>query len=81
MAPNKKTSSKFGDVLHEGSSFLSFISLLLIVALFLRMESINRKPEMNEMQIASLIALRLDCHRQETTETKWKRQRVSRILL
>ena len=41
------------DVLHKGSSFLSFISLLMIVALFLRMESINRKTEMNELRIAS----------------------------
>ena len=54
MEPNKKTFSKFGDVLHKGSSFLSFISLLLIVALFLRMESINRKTEMNELRISKV---------------------------
>ena len=54
MEPNKKTSSKCGDVLHKGSSFLSFISLLLIVALFLRMESINRKTEMNELRISKV---------------------------
>ena len=54
MEPNKRTSSKCGDVLHKGSSFLSFISLLLIVALFLRMESINRKTEMYELRISKL---------------------------
>ena len=54
MEPNKKTSSKCEDVLHKGFSFLSFISLLLIAALFLRMESINRKTEMNEMRISKL---------------------------
>jgi len=54
MEPNKKTSSKCGDVLHKGSPFLSFISLLLIVTLFLRMESINRKTEMNELRISKL---------------------------
>ena len=53
MEPNKKT-SRCGNVLHEGSSFLSFISLLLIVALFLRMESINRKTEINEMRISNV---------------------------
>ena len=36
------------DVLLKSSSFLSFITLLLIVGLFLRMVSINRKTEMNE---------------------------------
>ena len=54
MEPNKKTSSKCGNVLHKGSSFLSFVSLLLIVALFLRMESINRKSEMNELRISKV---------------------------
>ena len=54
MEPNKKTSSKCGDVLPRGSSFLSFVSLLLIVALFLRMESINRKTEMNELRISDM---------------------------
>ena len=57
MEPNKKNSSKCGDVLQKGSSFLSFISLLLIVALFLRMESINRKTEMNEMRISKVESL------------------------
>ena len=54
MEPKKKTSSKCGDVLHKGSSFLSFVSLLLIVALFLRMESINRKTETNELRISNM---------------------------
>jgi len=54
MEPNKKTSLKCGDVLLKGSSFLSFISLLLIVALFLRMESINRKTGANELRISKV---------------------------
>ena len=54
MDINKKYSSKCGDVLHKGSSVLSFISMLLIVALFLKMESINRKTEMNEMRISKV---------------------------
>ena len=54
MEPKKKTSSKCGDVLHKGSAFLSFISLLLTVALFLRMESINRKTDMNELRISKV---------------------------
>ena len=54
MDPNKKTSTKCGDVLHKGSSFLSFVSLLLIIALFLRIESINRKTEMNELRISKV---------------------------
>ena len=54
MEPNKKTSSKCGDVLHKGSSFLSFISFLLIVALFLRMESINRKTGASELRISKV---------------------------
>ena len=51
MESNKISSDKCDDLLHKGSSFLSFISLLLIVALFLRMEPINRKTLMNEMRI------------------------------
>ncbi|XP_020617453.1 collectin-12-like [Orbicella faveolata] len=67
MEPNKKTSSKCGDVLLKGSSFLSFISLLLIVALFLRMESINRKTEINELRI-SKVESRIDIRSQQTTD-------------
>ena len=81
MEPNKETCSKCGDVLHKGSSFLSFISLLLIVALFLRMESINRKTEMNEMRISKVESrvqtelLQTTDHRNdmETLESKYKR--------
>ena len=69
MEPNKKTFSKFGDVLHKGSSFLSFISLLLIVALFLRMESINRKTEMNELRISKLESL-IEIGSPQTTNQK-----------
>ena len=54
MEPNKTISSKCGDDLHKSSSFLSFISLLLIVGLFLRLESINRKTEMNELRISKV---------------------------
>ena len=80
MEPNKKT-SKCGDVLHKGSSFLSVISLLLIVALFLRMESINRKTEMNEMRISKVEShvqtelLQTTDHKNdmETLESKYKR--------
>ena len=81
MEPSKKTSSKCGDVLHKGSSFLSFISLLLIVALFLRMESINKKTEMNEMRISKVEShvqtelLQTTDHKNdtETLESKYKR--------
>ena len=81
MEPNKKTSSKCGDVLHKGSSFLSFISLLLIVAMFLRMESINKKTEMNELRIAKVESrvqtelLQKTDHKNdmETQESKYKR--------
>ena len=69
MEPNKKTSSKCGDVFHKGSSFLSFVSLLLIVALFLRMESINRKTEMNELRI-SKVESRVETESLQTTELK-----------
>ena len=69
MEPNKKTSSKCGDALHKGSSFLSFISLLLIVALFLRMDSINRKTEMNELRI-SKVESRVETESPQPTEHK-----------
>ena len=69
MEPNKKSSAKCGDVLHKGSSFLSFISLLLIVGLFLRLESINRKTEMNEMRI-SKVESRVQTELLQTTDHK-----------
>ena len=69
METNKKTFSKCGDVLHKGSSFLSFISLLLIVALFLRMESINRKTEMNELRILK-VESRVQTELLQTTDHK-----------
>ena len=81
MEPNKKSSAKCGDALHKGSSFLSFISLLLIVWLFLRLESINRKTEMNEMRISKVESrvqtelLQTTDHKNdmETLESKYKR--------
>jgi len=71
MEPNKKTFSKCGDVLHKGSSFLSFISLLLIVALFLRIDSINKKAEMNELRI-SKVESRVEAESLQTTDHKNK---------
>ena len=51
----KKPSAKCtGDVFLKSCSVLSFISMLLIVALFLRMETINRRTEMNEMRISDV---------------------------
>jgi hypothetical protein len=69
MEPNKKSSAKCGDVLHKGSSVLSFISMMLIVALFLRMESINRKTEMNELRI-SRVESRIEIGSPQTTDHK-----------
>ena len=79
MEPNNKTSFKCGDVLHKGSSLLSFISLLLIVWLFLRIESINKKTEMNELRISKVESrvetesLQTTDHNMEmeTPESKW----------
>ena len=69
MDANKKSSAKCGDVLRTGSSVLSFISMLLIVALFLRMESINRKTEMNELRISNL-EKRIEVGSPQTTNHK-----------
>ena len=69
MDENKKSSVKCGDVLHKGSSVLSFISMLLIVALFLRMESINSKTEMNELRI-STVEKRTEIQSPQTTDHK-----------
>ena len=71
MEPNKKT-SKCGDFLHKGSSFLSFLSMLLIVAMFLRMESINRKTEMNEVRIYKVESLiqNIEAGSPQTTDNK-----------
>ena len=54
MDENKKSPVTCGEILHKGSSVLSFISMLLIVALLLRMETINRKTEMNDLRISSV---------------------------
>ena len=69
MDINKKSPGKFGDVLHKGSSVLSFISMLLIVALFLRMESINRKTEINELRIVK-VEKRIEVGSLQTTDYK-----------
>ena len=69
MDTNKKSSSKCGDVLQKGSSVLSFISMLLIVALFLRMESINRKTEMNDLRI-SKVERHIEVGTPQTTDHK-----------
>lgn len=41
-------------VLYRTSTVLSFVSMLLIVALFMRMETINRRTKMNELRISDL---------------------------
>ena len=69
MDANKKSSAKCGDVLHKGSWVLSFISMLLIVALFLRMESINKKTEMNELRIFK-VERRIEIRSPQTTDHK-----------
>ncbi|KAL9962314.1 hypothetical protein ACROYT_G031402 [Oculina patagonica] len=69
MDTNKKSSAKCGDVLHKRYSVLSFISMLLIVALFLRMESINRKTETNELRITN-VERRIEIRSPQTTDNK-----------
>ena len=69
MESNKNSSDNGGDVFYKGSSFLSFFSLLLIVALFMRMESINRKTEMNEMRIYK-VESRIEIRSPQTTNQK-----------
>ena len=69
MESNKIPSDNCGDVLHKGSSFLSFISLLLIVALSLKMESINSKTLMNEMRI-SKVESRIEIGSPQTTNQR-----------
>lgn len=41
-------------VLYRTSTVLSFVSMLLIVALFMRMETINRRTKMNELRISEV---------------------------
>ena len=41
-------------VLHRTFTVLSFVSMLLIVALFMRMETINRRTKMNELRISDV---------------------------
>ncbi|KAJ7380822.1 hypothetical protein OS493_007212 [Desmophyllum pertusum] len=69
MEPNKKSSAKCGDILYKGSSVLSFISMLLIVAMFFKMESINSKTEMNELRI-SKVESHMEIVSTQTTEHK-----------
>ena len=54
MESKSKSSAKCGDCARKSSWFFSFLSLLLIVALFIRMEAINNKTEMNEMRISKV---------------------------
>ena len=57
MDSTKKHSAKCSnDAFHRCSSILSFISILLIVALFLRMETINRNTKRNELRISDVEA-------------------------
>ncbi len=75
MDANKKSSAKCSDVLHKGSSVLSFISMLLIVALFLRMESINRKTKINELRITN-VERRIEIRSPQTTDHKDELKRL-----
>ena len=55
MDPSKKPPAKcLNDAFRKGSTVLSFVSILLIVALFLRMETINRRTTMNELRISDV---------------------------
>ena len=55
MDSTKKPSPKcLNDAFRRCSLILSFVSILLIVALFLRMETINRKTKMNELRISDV---------------------------
>ena len=55
MDYTKKPSAKCSnDAFRRCSLILSFVSILLIVALFLRMETINRKTKMNELRISDV---------------------------
>ena len=55
MDSTKKPSAKCSnDAFRRCSLILSFVSILLIVALFLRMETINRKTKMNELRISDV---------------------------
>ena len=54
MESQSKSSAKCGDFGPKSSWLFSFLSLLLIVALFIRMEAINHKTEMNEMRISNV---------------------------
>ena len=54
MESQSKSSVKCGDFGPKGSWLFSFLSWLLIVALFIRMEAINNKTEMNEMRISNV---------------------------
>ena len=49
-----KSSAKCGDFAQKGSLVVSLMSLLLIVALFLRMEAINSKTAMNGIRISKV---------------------------
>ena len=44
-------SKRTDEIFRKSSSVLSFISILLIVALFLRIEMINKRTQINELRI------------------------------
>ena len=46
-----KSSSQCKDIFSKSSWVFPFLSLLLTIALFLRMEAINNKTEINDMRI------------------------------
>ena len=51
------------DVFRKSSPVLSFISILLIIALFLKMEMINKRTQINELRI-----LAVESHMKTTNE-------------
>ena len=65
------------DVFRKSSSVLSFTSIILIVALFLRMEMTNKRTQLNELRILPLkVAWRRQMKLTKTSRTSWKRLQV-----
>ena len=54
MESPDKSSAKSANSAQKCSSILSFMSMLMIVALFVRMEAINNKTVKNELRISKV---------------------------
>ena len=54
MESQRKSSSQCVDFSIKSSWSLSVLSMLLTIVLFLRMETINNKTDMNEMRISKV---------------------------